>query len=106
MIGDGANDALSLQAADVGIAVQGSVDISLTHSDVYFTQSGLSSLSRLIWLSKRTRTVLIRNLSLSLAYNFIGGALALGGFINPLLAAILMPISSAIIILSTIWGFR
>ncbi|MGZ3769980.1 MAG: heavy metal translocating P-type ATPase [Bdellovibrio sp.] len=106
MIGDGANDSLSLQSADVGIAVKGSVDLSLHSADVYFTRGGLKPLFELIHLAHDTRRVLIRNLGISLVYNTVGGSLALLGFINPMMAAILMPVSSIIIILSSLWGFR
>ncbi|WII73655.1 heavy metal translocating P-type ATPase [Bdellovibrio sp. 22V] len=106
MIGDGANDSLSLQAADVGIAVKGSVDLSLQSADIYFTRGGLSPLRDLLSLAERTRHVLYRNLALSLVYNSVGGVLALAGFINPMMAAILMPLSSIAIILSSLWGFR
>lgn len=106
MLGDGANDALSLQAADVGIAVKGSVDLSLTHSDVYFTKGGLTPFLELRAIAANTRKILYRNLSISLVYNVVGAALALSGFINPMMAAILMPISSAAVVLSSLWGFR
>lgn len=106
MIGDGANDALSLQRADVGIAVKGSLDISLQSADVYFTRSGLESLLNLFELAQQARQVLVRNLTLSLIYNLVGAVLALAGFINPMMAAILMPISSLLIIASSFWGFR
>lgn len=106
MIGDGANDSLSLQIADVGIAVKGSVDLSLNSADIYFMCGGLSPLFDLRDLAQQTRRVLVRNLTLSLVYNTLGGALALFGFINPMMAAILMPLSSLAIILSSVWGFR
>lgn len=106
MIGDGANDALSFMAADVAIAMKGSANLSLHAADIYFTHGGLRPFLKLIHLAHQARRVLVRNLSLSLIYNLVGGVLALGGFINPLLAAILMPLSSIIIILSTWWGLR
>lgn len=106
MIGDGANDSLSLQAADVGIAVKGSVDLSLNNADIYFTRGGLLPFFDLMELAAQTRRVLIRNLSISLVYNLVGGVLALAGFINPMMAAILMPLSSIAIILSSLWGTR
>lgn len=106
MIGDGANDSLGLRAADVGIAVKGSVDLSLNSADIYFTRGGLMPFFDLMALAEQTRRVLIRNLTISLIYNTIGGVLALAGFINPMMAAILMPLSSMAIILSSVWGFR
>lgn len=106
MIGDGANDALALQSALVGIAVKGSVSLSLNSCDVYFTQPGLKSLLFLIDISKKSQDTLKRNLFFALLYNFIGGVLALLGFINPLVAAVLMPVSSAIILGSTLWGVK
>lgn len=106
MIGDGANDSLSLQMADVGIAVKGSVDLSLQSADIYFMRGGLTPLFDLMDLSQQTRKVLVRNLTISLVYNSVGGVLALLGFINPMMAAILMPISSLAIILSSLWGLR
>ncbi len=106
MIGDGANDALAMKASLVSIAVKGSVSLSLSSCDIYFTQPGLKSLLFLIDLSKKSQDTLRRNLFFALIYNFTGGVLALFGFINPLMAAILMPLSSAVILGSTLWGVR
>lgn len=106
MIGDGANDSLSLKAASVGIAVKGSVDLSLSHADIYFTNGGLQSFLELLKLAQQTRYVLKRNLAFALIYNAVAGVCALIGWVNPMMAAILMPVSSAMIILSTLWGFK
>ena len=106
MIGDGTNDALSLKVADVGIAIKGSTSINLQAADICFTRGGLEPLLDLFELAKQAKKVLVRNLTFSLFYNFIGGGLALSGFVSPWLAAILMPISSVLIIFSTLWGLK
>lgn len=104
MLGDGANDSLALGQADVGIAVKGGMDLSLKASDVYFARQGISSLLRLIQISRSTIATVKRNLVIALIYNLIAGVASLMGFVDPLVAAILMPISSAFIVVSSIQG--
>lgn len=106
MIGDGANDAIALSHADVGVAVLGAMDISLRAADVYLTTPGLVPVEKLFTLSKETMRVIRRNLVLSLCYNSISVAAAFMGFINPLVAAIIMPLSSLTVLLSTLWGTK
>jgi len=45
--------------------------------------------------------VIRRNLRVSLAYNLIGGTLAVTGLIHPLVAAVMMPLSSLSVLLSS-----
>jgi Cu2+-exporting ATPase/Cu+-exporting ATPase len=104
MVGDGANDALALQRAHAGIAMHGAMDLSLRAADVYLTRPDLGAVADLVVLGRETRRVLRRNFALSLAYNAIGGVLALGGWINPLAAAVLMPLSSITVLLCSAWG--
>jgi hypothetical protein len=44
--------------------------------------------------------VICRNLAFSLVYNAVAASLAIAGFVRPLLAAILMPCSSLVVVLS------
>lgn len=106
MVGDGANDAIALASADTGIAVFGAMDISLRAADVYMNYPGLSTVSELMTISKETMKVIYRNLVLSLCYNSISVLLAFTGYISPLTAAIIMPLSSLTVLISTIIGTK
>lgn len=106
MVGDGANDALSLKEASVGIAVKGSMDISLRVSDVFLTRTGINPIVELITISKETLKIIKRNLYLSAWYNIVAGTMAVMGLINPLLAAIVMPLSSLTVVLSNYFGTK
>ena len=106
MVGDGANDSLAMSSDTVSIAVQGSVETCLVASDIYVTRKGVSPVQDLILLSKNTFVVIKRNLVFSFVYNFAGGLAALLGYISPLTAAILMPVSSLVVLSSSAMGTK
>lgn len=106
MVGDGANDAAALAASPISVAVQGSMEVSLHAADIYLSRPGVLPIFKLIRLGQDTMKVIYRNLSFSLLYNLIGGIAALMGYVNPLVAAILMPISSLCVLLSSLWGTK
>ncbi len=98
MVGDGHNDSLGLSAAHVSMAISGSAETSLQAADCYSQHSGLNGIPILFDLSKFYFSIIRQNLILSLSYNFIAGTLAIFGYINPLAAALLMPLNSLIVI--------
>jgi Cu2+-exporting ATPase/Cu+-exporting ATPase len=101
MVGDGVNDSLAMIRADVGVAVSGGMETALKGADVYLTNPSLEGIDELIKISRQGMALIRRNLAISLIYNSIGGILALFGYINPFVAAVLMPISSGFILFST-----
>lgn len=98
MVGDGFNDLQAFTEADVSIAVQGSMESCLKVADVYFLKTGLQPLVQLYDISDRFHRGFVRVLSFSFAYNVGMGVLAMMGYVSPVVAAVLMPLSSFIVI--------
>jgi Cu2+-exporting ATPase len=101
MVGDGANDAAALSAATVGVAVHGGAEASLAAADVFTTRGGVTPVVDLVRGARRTLAVIRRNVAFSLSYNLVAVTLAMAGVIGPLLAAVLMPLSSIAVVMSS-----
>ena len=98
MVGDGLNDAGALAAADAGFAVSDDTACLVPACDGIVSGARLADLPSLLRYARRARAVIATCFTVSIFYNVIGLALALGGLLTPLATAILMPVSSLTIV--------
>jgi Cu2+-exporting ATPase len=102
MVGDGVNDAAAMSAATVGFAVHGGAEASLLAAGGFATEPGVRPVLEAIVGARHTLRVIHRGIAFSLAYNAVGVALAMGGLLSPLWAAVLMPLSSLTVVTSAL----
>ncbi len=97
MLGDGLNDAGALQQSDVGIAVSQNSNFTPA-SDVVMDVNQLTKLPKLFAFAKAGKWVITGSFILSIIYNLVGLYFALQGMLAPVIAAILMPLSTITIV--------
>jgi P-type Cu+ transporter len=94
MVGDGLNDSGALRQSDVGISVTDDTGVFTPACDGILQGSGIGSLDKFLELAKTSTVILKTGFVISFAYNAIALSFAVSGHLTPLVAAILMPISS------------
>lgn len=111
MLGDGLNDAGALQQSNVGIVVSDDVYNFSPACDGILDARGLHKLPQFLDLGKYSLKVLRSSYIFSFVYNIVGLSFAVMSMLTPLVAAILMPLSSISVVIFTtvtigVWGKR
>ncbi|TLP80302.1 heavy metal translocating P-type ATPase [Maribacter sp. ACAM166] len=101
MVGDGLNDAGALAQSDVGIAISENINVFSPACDAILDASKFKQLYTYIIASKKAIRIIKMSFILSLLYNCIGLFFAITGQLEPVIAAILMPLSSISIVIFT-----
>jgi Cu+-exporting ATPase len=110
MVGDGLNDAGALKQSDVGVAVMEKVGAFSPASDVILDAACVKQLPEILTLARRAARIVRVSFGISAAYNVVGVGIAAAGLLSPLVCAVLMPLSSASVVLFacgvTTWAAR
>ncbi|MEP5131758.1 HAD-IC family P-type ATPase, partial [Nonlabens ulvanivorans] len=101
MVGDGLNDAGALAQSDVGVSIAENVNVFTPACDGIMDASILGRMDEVITLSRKAVNIINWCFILSLFYNIIGISIALSGNLTPVMAAILMPVSSLSVVAFT-----
>lgn len=98
MVGDGLNDAGALAQSNVGVSVSENVNVFSPACDAILDAGEFSRLNYFIKLSHKSILIIKMSFTLSLLYNVVGLAFAVTGNLLPLVAAIIMPLSTITIV--------
>ncbi|MEZ4801069.1 MAG: heavy metal translocating P-type ATPase metal-binding domain-containing protein [Flavobacteriales bacterium] len=101
MIGDGLNDAGALIQSNIGMAVSDDVNNFTPACDVIMEGKSFPKFHTILEYIGTTKAIIIASFIISLLYNVVGLGIAVQGKMSPLIAAILMPLSSFSIIIFT-----
>jgi len=106
MVGDGLNDSGALKQSDTGIALSDDINNFSPACDCILAANRLEDLPRFLAYAKTGKKIIVSSFIISMLYNVVGLGFAVQGTLSPLIAAILMPISSISILIFTAGASR
>ncbi len=98
MIGDGLNDAGALKQSNVGISISEDVNTFSPACDAILDAAVFEKLPLFFKYAKTSINIVIASFIISFLYNIVGLSFAVQGLMSPVLAAILMPLSSITVV--------
>lgn len=98
MVGDGLNDAGALAQSNVGVSISENVNVFSPACDAILDANEFSRLNYFLKLSHKSIFIIKMSFALSLLYNVVGLLFAITGNLLPLVAAIIMPLSTITIV--------
>jgi len=97
-VGDGLNDGPALVRSDVGLAMRGGAAASVLAADGVVVDDALAPVRWALLAGRVVRRVVRGNMTRSVVYNVVAVGFAAFGYVDPLVAAVLMPLSSLLVI--------
>jgi heavy metal translocating P-type ATPase len=102
MVGDGINDTVALNQADVGISFADASKLAMYSSDILLLNPNLEYINYILNFSKQVIKKIKQNLIISFLYNILLLPLAFIGFLNPFIGSVFMSLSSITVVLNSL----